>query len=80
MKNLMPLPAMSALMRVIASAIGTALLTRTMPSSLSALAAEATEIRQEYQQQRGAEIRNAGLSCDVSCPLAHAGSMASRTG
>src|SRR6266702_748720 len=43
-KNLMPLLAMSALMRVIASAIGTALLTRTMPSSLSALAEEATDI------------------------------------
>src|SRR5882757_11435266 len=37
----MPLPAIPALMRVIASAIGTALLTRTMPSSLSAHAAEA---------------------------------------
>src|SRR3954465_2641268 len=43
MKNLMPLPAISALMRVIASAIGTALLTLTMPSSLSARAAETAE-------------------------------------
>ena len=43
MKNLMPLAAMSALMRVIASAIGTELLTRTIPSSLSARAAETTE-------------------------------------
>src|SRR6266581_3472180 len=42
-KNLMPLLAISALMRLIASAIGTALLTRTIPSSLSARAAEATE-------------------------------------
>src|SRR6266702_3241621 len=42
-KNLMPLLAISALMRAIASAIGTALLTRTMPSSLSARASEATE-------------------------------------
>src|SRR3974390_763283 len=40
LKNLMPLTAMSALMRMIASHIGTALLTRTMPSSLSARAAE----------------------------------------
>jgi hypothetical protein len=32
-KNLMPLLAMSALILVMASAIGTALLTRTMPSS-----------------------------------------------
>ena len=40
MKNLMPLPAISALMRVIASAIGTALLTLTMPSSLSAEAVD----------------------------------------
>src|SRR6266581_6035860 len=39
----MPLLAISALMRLIASAIGTALLTRTIPSSLSARAAEATE-------------------------------------
>src|SRR5260370_26694088 len=37
----MPLLAISALMRVIASAIGTALLTRTIPSSLSAQAQEA---------------------------------------
>ena len=35
-KNLMPLLAMSALMRVMASDIGTALLTRMMPSSLGA--------------------------------------------
>src|SRR5712692_9394882 len=41
----MPLLAISALMRVIASAIGTALLTRTMPSSLSAHAAEAAATR-----------------------------------
>src|SRR5437870_4564799 len=41
----MPLLAISALMRVIASAIGTALLTRTMPSSLSALTAEAATTR-----------------------------------
>src|SRR6266702_2887897 len=40
-KNLMPLLAISALMRVIASAIGTALLRRTTPSSLSAQAQEA---------------------------------------
>ena len=59
-KNLMPLPAMSALMRVIASAIGTALLTRTMPSSLSARAAEAAAKGPEYQQQRHAEIRESG--------------------
>jgi hypothetical protein len=36
---------MSALMRVIASDIGTALFTRTMPSSLSALAEETAETR-----------------------------------
>ena len=41
----MPLAAISALMRVIASDIGTALFTRTIPSSLSALADEATDIR-----------------------------------
>jgi hypothetical protein len=45
MKNLMPLPAMSALMRVTASEIGTALFTRTMPSSLSALAEETADTR-----------------------------------
>jgi hypothetical protein len=41
----MPLLAISALMRLIASAIGTALLTRTTPSSLSALTAEAAMTR-----------------------------------
>ena len=50
-KNLMPLPAMSALMRVIASAIGTALLTLTIPSSLSARAEDTADARTEYQQQ-----------------------------
>src|SRR4029079_3174919 len=43
MKNWMPFAAMSALIRLIASVIGTALLTRTMPSSLSAGAAEVGE-------------------------------------
>src|SRR5438477_263791 len=44
-KNLMPLVAISALMRMIASCIGTALLTRTMPSSLSARAEEMIPVR-----------------------------------
>ena len=42
-KNVIPLPAISALMRVMASAIGTALLTRMMPLSLSARAPVAME-------------------------------------
>src|SRR5882724_9705107 len=52
MKNLMPLPAISALIRVIASAIGTALLTLTMPSSLSAEAAETTQNASSSEAQR----------------------------
>src|SRR4051794_31002156 len=40
----MPLAAISALIRAMASGIGTALLTRTMPSSLSALAGESADV------------------------------------
>jgi hypothetical protein len=46
--------AMSALIRVIASAIGTALLTRTMPSSL-ALAAELAATKNKSSGRSGAE-------------------------
>ena len=52
----MPLAAMSALMRVMASAIGTALLMRTIPSSLSAFAAQSPDASIEPQQQRGTKF------------------------
>src|SRR6516162_3749692 len=51
----MPLAAISALMRMIASAIGMALLTRTMPSPLSARAAEqatATRMKKSNNEAR----------------------------
>src|SRR5438094_3843502 len=76
----MPLPAISALMRVMASDIGTALLTRTMPSSLSAQAREATPVRTRTsssgaQKFRMREVR--GRVIGGSCRVAHAGSMLS---
>jgi hypothetical protein len=50
-----------------------------MPSSLSALAGEATAISRNISASDVQEIQDAGLQWDVSCRLAHAGGMASGT-
>src|SRR5947209_16905083 len=67
----MLLAAMSALIRVMASAIGTALLRRTMPSSLSALAEESADVSVSIRSN-GVQSLNKRFFMVASCPVAHA--------